>query len=175
MERTQQAAQRLADRTGAAIRALWAAHVAGDLTLDQFRAKGAALVATANTAGVQLADLGLAAEATRQLRRPTRPLGLTPSAVQVDQTRIVADIDRIVARRPDPIGELGEWARSEPLLTVATATQQAMKARDVPGWTRVLAGGSCPLCVSWADGVVRPVSVQMARHPGCDCIQQPQF
>src|SRR5690606_26970285 len=105
-----QAAQRLADRTRTAIRALWAAHVAGDLTLAQFRAQGAALVATANTAGVQLADLGLAAEATRQLRRPTRPLGLAPSAVQVDQGRIAADIDRIVTRRTDPIGELGEWA-----------------------------------------------------------------
>lgn len=175
MERTQQAARRLAEHTSEQIRRLWAAHKAGDLTLDQFRTQAAALVAVANTAGVQLADLGVAAEATLQLQRVTPPLGLTPTPVQIDQDRIAADIDRITSRNDDPTGELGDWARSEPLLTVATAVQAAMVAREVAGWTRVLSGGSCPLCVRWGDGVTRPVTVRMARHPGCDCIQQPQF
>lgn len=175
MERTQQAARRLAERTGTEIGRLWAAYVAGTLTFDQFRTQAAALVAVANTAGVQLADLGVAAEATRQLRRVTPPLGLAPNAVQVDQDRIAADLERITRRNENPVGELSEWARSEPLLTVATTVQTAMVDREVFGWTRVLSGGSCPLCTRWADGVTRPATVRMARHPGCDCIQQPQF
>lgn len=173
MRATQTAANRLADTTRDQVTALWAQHEAGRLTRSEFRTRAAAVVATANTAGVQLADIGLAAEITRHLRRPTPPLGLRPDPVQVDQARMGGDIDAITSRNAAPLDELGAWARSEPLLTVATAVQGAMVARGIQRWTRGLSGVSCPLCVGWADGVARPTSVRMARHPGCDCIQQP--
>jgi hypothetical protein len=172
MERTQQASNRLADRTRTEILSLWALVVAGEITRPAFRTRASAAVARANTAGVQLADIGRAAEITRQLRRPTPPLGLRPNRLQVDQSRMARDIDRITTLK-DPSDSLGQWARSEPLLTVATAIQVAMSARGVEGWTRRLSGASCPLCTRWADGQTRPTSVSMVRHPGCDCIQQP--
>lgn len=168
MQATQQAANRLAERTRTDVVALWAL----GLSRAQFRTRAAALIARANTAGVQLADIGLAAEITRVLRIPTPPLGLIPTAVQVDQDRIVRDIDRITAY-DDPEGELGNWAASEPHLTVATAVQEGMRRRGIERWVRQLSGTSCPLCTGWADGIARSVETPMARHFGCDCLQVP--
>lgn len=175
MEQTQQASNRLADRTRQQVIALWALERAGNISRAQFRTQTAALVARANTAGVSLADIGLAAEITRHMRIPTPPLGLRPNPVQVDQARMGRDIDRLIASTAEPSASLGEWAASEPLLTVATAVQAGMVARGIARWTRTLSGASCPLCTRWADGIARPVSVSMARHPGCDCIQSPVF
>lgn len=173
MERTQAAANRLADDTRIKVTALWALVSTGRLTRGQFRTQATAVVARANAAGVSLADIGLAAEITRHLKQPTPALGLIPNDIQVDQDRMAADIDRIVARTEDPSGELGEWAASEPLLTVATANQEAMRQRGIARWVRVLSGTSCPLCTGWADGIARSTDTPMARHIGCDCIQSP--
>lgn len=175
MQKTQQAARRLADQTRATVVALWARQTAGEITSAQFRTLAAAAVAQANTAGVTLADVGLAAEVTRHLRRSVAPLGLTPTDVQVDQDRMARDIDRITARTLEPEDQLGDWASSEPHLTVAATVQRAMPRHGIERWTRGLSGGSCPKCTGWADGVARPTSVPMARHVGCDCIQQPVF
>lgn len=175
MQRTQTAANRLADDTRAKVEALWAGYRLGRYDLAEFRARAAAVVASANTAGVALADIGLAAEITRQLGRPTRPLGLVPNDVQVDQDRMAEDIDDILDRSDDPEAMLGDWAGSEPLLTVANTVQTGMVRHGIGGWTRVLSGTSCPLCTGWADGVVRSPFVTMVRHVGCDCIQQPVF
>lgn len=173
MQQTQAAANRLADDTRAKVQALWAGYRLGRYDLAEFRARATAVVASANTAGVALGDIGLAAEITRQLRRATTPLGLEPNEVQVDQDRMGDSIDDILERTDDPEDQLGDWAGSEPLVTVANTVQTAMQAHAVGGWTRVLSGTSCPLCTGWADGVVRSPFVSMVRHVGCDCIQQP--
>jgi hypothetical protein len=173
VRQTQTASNRLADRTRARVVALWSLVDAGHLTRAQFRTQAAAVVAGANTAGVSLADIGLAAEITKALRTPTRPLGLRPDPIQSDQARMGRDIDRLISTIDEPAEALGQWARSEPLLTVATAVQTGMKGHGIERWTRGLSGQSCPLCTGWADGVARPVTVSMVRHPGCDCIQQP--
>jgi hypothetical protein len=185
VEQTQAASLRLADRAERRITGLWQLHLRGQLTRAEFRAIAAASVAEANTAGVGLADIGVAAEATRALRQPVGPLGLSPTAVQVDQSRIAGDIDRIVDDRPvtvpaDQLSEsrnerLRRLARSEPLLTVAASVQTAMSGQGADGWTRRLDNDPCPACVGWADGVVRPVGTRMARHLGCACIQQPTW
>lgn len=175
MQKTQASSNRLADDTRSKVTGLWALVTAGTITRHQFRTRATAVVARANTAGVALADIGLAAEITRTLRVPTPPLGMLPNKVQVDQRRMADDIDRILDRVEDPEGELGEWAASEPLLTTASSVQAAMQARGIPGWTRQLSGTSCPLCTGWADGVVRSPGISMVRHKGCDCIQQPVF
>lgn len=186
MELVQQASQRLADDTASRVVALWAVVEAGGLSEAEFSPLAAALIATANAAGVTLADLGLTAEVTRQLRAPASPLGLLPDRVQTDQARIVAGLDSVIAEQPigadtpDALAEsrrarLARFARSEPLITVATAVQAGMRARGAAGWTRQTAGKSCELCTGWADGMVRSPSVQMARHNGCDCIQSPIF
>lgn len=182
MQETQTAANRLADRTAAAVTALWAR----GLPVNQFRDRASEVVARANAAGVQLADLGLSAEITRQLGHLTRPLGLRPTVVQTDTARIGRDIDRILSETPADATthELVEASRrarferlgkSELLLTVATTIQQGMQRRGAQGWTRGLSGTSCPQCNGWADGATRPTTVSMARHVGCDCIQIPVF
>lgn len=173
MQATQTASNRLADRTRTQVTALWALVKAGEITRGQFRTRAAAVVAQANTAGVALADIGLAAEITRALRTPTAPVGLVPNDVQVDQDRMGDDIDRLIDSYDDPEGSLGDWAASEPLLTVATAVQDGMRRREIARWVRQLSGVSCPLCVGWADGIARSVETPMARHIGCDCIQSP--
>jgi len=175
MEQTQAATRRLAESTRREVTGLWAAHQAGRISRSGFKARAAAAVARANTAGVSLADLGLSQEISRHLREPVPPLGLVPNDVQVDQDRMARDIDRIIERQDDPEAELGEWAASENLLTVATAVQDGMRRRGIGGWVRQLSGISCPMCINLADGVVRSVEVEMARHLGCDCIQSPVF
>jgi hypothetical protein len=169
---TQTASNRLADRTRSRVVALWRLVAAGQLTRAQFRARAAAVVAQANTAGVSLADVGLAAEITRVLRVPTPPLGLKPNEIQLDQDRMADDIDRILDN-DDPEAALGDWAGSEPLLTVANTVQTGMAQRGIERWVRQLSGTSCPLCTGWADGIARSVGTPMARHVGCDCIQAP--
>lgn len=175
MRPTQQASVRLAERTADQVDAWWQLVSEGRMSRTEFQARAVALVAAANTAGVQLADLGVTAEVARQLRRITRPLGMRPTAAQVDRSRIANDLDRIIARTDDPSGDIRVWVRSEPLLSVATAVTVAMVARGAKGWTRQLVGDNCPTCVEWADGVVRRPGTRMARHPGCDCIQSPVF
>lgn len=175
MQATQSATRRLAEGTRAAVLGLWALVAEGEISVDQFRTLAAAEVASANTAGVNLADIGLAAEVTRQLRRITSPIGLGAPDVAVDQARMARDIDRTIASTDDPGPLLGDWAASEPYLTVANTVQAGMALHGFEGWTRGLSGASCPTCLGWADGVVRPVSVSMIRHPGCDCIQLPTF
>lgn len=186
MNQTQTVSRRLADRTAARVAELWAMADAGEISPSEFRRLAAIAVASANAQGVTLADLGITAELIRQRRSAARPLGLRPTATQLDQRRIVRDIDRIletnpaIADTPELLaesrrGRLASWAASEPLLTVATTVGVAMVARGAKGWTRQLVGDNCPKCIDWADGVVRAPGTRMARHPGCDCIQAPTF
>ena len=175
MEQTQVASRRLAERTRKAVTGLWALKRDGVLTIAQFKVRATAEVAKANAAGVSLGDVGLAAEITKALGSVTVPLGLVPNDVQLDQDRMADDIDRILDDDEDPEDALGDWAASEPYLTVATTVQTGMAAHGIERWVRVLAGTSCPQCTLWADGIPRSVATPMARHIGCDCLQQPVF
>lgn len=172
MEATQRSTRRLADRTRRIVEGLWQQVLSGTITFALFRSLAASAVAHANAAGVHVADIGLAAEVSRQLRQPVSPLGLRPDPVALDRARMGRDVDRLTAYQ-DPLPSLSNWAASEVYLTVATATQVGMERREISGWTRLLTEPSCPLCIDWADGIVRPTSVRMKRHNGCDCIQQP--
>src|SRR5690606_41879062 len=109
-------------------------------------------------------------------RPPAPPLGLRPTPAQVAPRWLRAEIVRSLPRHPDdsPASGLTAWARSEPLVTVATAMQLALRLRGA-WWVRSLTGSSCPLCTRWADGRARPPTVRMGRHRGCDCLQQPVF
>lgn len=181
MNQTQRQSERLAARTADRVEALWAQAAAGTITIRQFRSLAAAAIVQANAAGVTIADLGLAAELTRNLRRATRPLGITPNATQLDQRRVEAAIDTVLELEPDDVADLSESrrlrlsqvARSEPLLTVASTVTAGMVARNLPGWVRQVDADPCPKCIAWADGVVRPAGTPMRRHNGCSCIQRP--
>jgi hypothetical protein len=186
MELVQSLTRRLAEDTSTKVLALWAAVESGELSQREFRSLAASLIATANAAGVTLADLGLTAEVIRQTRRPSVPLGLRPDRVQADQERIAVGLDGVLAEQPSRAdtpellaesrrARLSQFARSEPLLTVATAVQTGMARHGAQGWVRQTSGKSCPLCVNWDDGAVRPATVRMIRHNGCNCLPAPQF
>lgn len=173
MQKTQQVTVRLADRTTALVVALWSRVESGDLSEDEFVALAAAAVARANAQGVSLADLGLAGSITRAQKAPTRPLGLQPDAMQVDQDRIALALRTIIAGAvAERLFRLKRLARAEPLVTVSKSVQKGLLVHRM-GWIRVTDPDPCPLCTSLADGVVRPAEVPMARHRGCACIQQP--
>lgn len=174
MDLAQTASLRLADQTETAVLTLWAQVAAGSATVAEFRQEASALIAAANVAGVTIADIGLAAEVTRQLGTPTGPVGLQPSPQQVDQGRIAAGLDTVLATN-DPAKTLAGFVRSEPLLTVATAVQTGMARHGASGWVRATDSDPCKLCSGWADGRTRSVDTHMARHVGCACIQQPVF
>lgn len=186
MKQIQAASRRLASNTGDRIVGLFALLESGQLTESRFRQLVAAIVASANVQGVALADLGLTTEYMRQVRRRSAPIGLRPTEAQLDQTRIARDVDRILANPPRSAdtpqlvsesrrAQLHRLGRSEPLLTVAATVQLGMQRRGAKGWVRQLAHPSCDICERWADGVSRSPDSRMARHVGCDCIQQPQF
>lgn len=176
MQRVQRASLRLADQTAERLGVLWDQHEAGTITAGAFRAAAAAVVARANAQGVQLVDIGVTAELARQVRRLEAPLGLQAEPVQVDQRRIADALERVAgADGPDPRARVARFGRDEALLTVATSTERAMKARKVERWVRVPDTSPCPICVSLADGIARTTSVTMRRHRGCGCIQQPIF
>lgn len=182
MRNAQAASLRLADRTEDRLAALWRLYDDGNITLPEFKTLSAQTVTQANTAATQLADVAVAAEATRARGETVALAGLRPNEAQLDETRVRRDIDRILADTPD-VGDLAvsreaalrRLGRSEPLLTTATAVQAAMAHHDASGWVRELDADPCKLCQGWADGVVRSIDTAMARHLGCGCIQQPVF
>ena len=181
MERTQATSLALADRTSAQVGALWD-RVGDGLTVPQFQRLAAQVIVQANAQGVALIDLGLTAEVLRQLGRITPPLGLRPTADQIDTERISGRIGELLdqdVKTTDLAASqrlrLEYLAHSEPLLTVAVTMQAAMAAHGAKGWTRALDDKPCPACVSLADGVVRPTGTTMRRHPNCGCMQAPVF
>lgn len=182
MRQAQAATLRLAEATSQRVSELFGFYRTGRLDLDEFKARSAAVIAIANEAGVQIADIAVSAEATRQLGRTIGPVGLRPTRQQTNVDRIGRDIDRVIATDPDVVdladsrdARLRQLARSEPLLSTATATHAAMTRHGASGWVRVLDADPCKVCRGWADGVVRSVGTAMARHHGCGCIQQPVF
>jgi hypothetical protein len=114
-----------------------------------------------------------------------------------DQADHLAALDREAAARPTPLPEvntanadrlermlaeremrLERLARGETTQAAADAIPAAA-AEESFGWVRQLNVGACPTCVAWwasGDGQfspVRPWSIPMKRHPGCECTQRP--
>lgn len=184
MEQTQRASERLAARAAREVETFWGQLQSGSISVELFRSLAATALIRANAAGVALADAGLAAELTRNISRPTRPLGIRPDSTQLDRRRVLAAIDRVLDEQLDTIEDAAEvaasrqvrlsaLARSEPLLSVATAITVGMTRRGIPGWVRRTDSDPCSKCVEWADGIVRRPETPMARHKGCSCIQVP--
>lgn len=182
MRQAQTASLKLAEATAQRVSHLFTLYRTGRLSFEEFRARAAAAIASANEAGVQIADIAVAAEATRQRGEAISALGLRPTRQQTSTDRISEAIDRVIGADPDVVDiadsrdkRLRELARSEPLLSTATATHVAMSHHGATGWVRVVDADPCKVCRGWADGVVRGVGTAMARHHGCGCIQQPVF
>lgn len=164
---------------------LWRRHLAGDVSEQRFVRFSATVLAQANAQAVNLADLALTAALIRHLRDVVTPLGLQPEDVEVDLDRLsgviggVLDADIVSATTTEAVetsraARLAVTARAEPQVTLQNAMTRAMTEREVPGWTRELSPGACPLCQSLA-GDVLPPTAHMVRHAGCSCVQTPVF
>lgn len=159
----------LAERTEILTGALWAAYRAGEITEAEYVEATAVGVASANARATYLADLGLSAAITVDLRRPIPPLGLEPTN-DVDRLRTAART--IVELGTD--GRAARLGRSEPLDTAARAYSEGIeRSPHVTGWTRQASGDACPMCTGWAREGVMPDTVAMRTHKGCSCTQRP--
>ena len=155
----------------------------GDLTRPQFEALAAAAIARANARAITAADLAVVAAIAAALGEARPPAGIEVDNDQQrlrDAVRSVLDADVASALTVTEAVEstelrLARVARAEPLSMVQTALVLAMGAQQVSGWRRVTGPDPCPLCRQWADDVVRPPTVRMARHHGCSCMAQPVF
>jgi hypothetical protein len=159
----------IADRSEAAVVALWDRLEAGEITGDGFIALAATAIATANRRAVTLADLSLAAAVSVQLRRAVVPVGTTPPD---DLERLRTAAATVVGL--GTVGRAARLARSEPLEAAARAYSEGIRrSPHVTGWTRQTSGSACPLCTGWAAAGVLPDTVQMATHKGCSCVPVP--
>ena len=167
----------LGDRADARIRALWQAHEQGRIGRDEFVDLAAVLIAQHRNRAVSAADVAVAVEIARQMGQPVTPVGLA-AADDTDRlsrsvTTVLADDvefdgDDLTRSRSDRLARL---SRAETLKAGVVATQAAWLLQGPSdGWRRQTDRDPCPICVNWADGVVRPWTIRMARHTNCACI-----
>ncbi len=158
----------LATATEAQVLAAFNSWQAGRITLAGFLAVADAYLTAAGNQGTALADTALAAFLTVQTGRAVPVLGLLPR--HVDHRPALATIAATTG--VDLAERYATHARAVTLATAQDAYGQAMTERSIPGWTRVLNGGACPLCQDLA-GDVLPGDAEMYHHKGCGCTQQP--
>lgn len=175
----------LAARTEREAVVLFDRYQKGDIGRDRFVALAAAVLARARAKGVALADLTLAAEIVRTLRRRTAPLGLTPP--EDDTPRLqrsvatVLDQDVASASTPEELrgsqeARLGRLARDSAAEAAVFGLRLGALTRGLDGgWTRETDLNPCPVCTNLADGVVRSWTVTMKRHTGCACVPRASF
>lgn len=161
---------KLATATERQVVAAYESWQAGRITQDEFLAVAAAFLSAAGNKATGLADVALAAFLTLDIGKAVPTLGLIPP--DVDHRPALAAI--IAMTGVVLADQLGTEARSVTLARAQDAYGEAMTQRHIPGWTRVLNGGACPLCVDLA-GDVLPGSAEMFHHRGCGCTQQPVF
>lgn len=172
----------LGQETASKVTGLWDATRNG-LDHDTFVRRSAHHVNRANARATTTADQAVAADLRRQTGKPIRPAGIRPIN---DQTRLEGSIRKVAAERPKGAttpddahlsirSRLGRLARNEPSTAAQNTTRAAMEhhQRFIHGWVRQLGGSNtCPLCVRWADGVVRSTKIHMNRHHNCRCMQR---
>jgi len=140
----------------------------GNITQADFLAVSSAFLAAGGNRATGLADLSLAAFLSAATGRAVPTLGIVPP--EVDHRPELATIAATTG--VDLAEQYATHARAVTLATAQDAYGQAMTERSVPGWTRVLNGGACPLCQDLA-GAVLPGDAPMYHHKGCGCTQRP--
>jgi hypothetical protein len=179
-----QAARLLATQTETSVADLYVQLREGRLSERQFESAAAVQISRATVSGTRLGDVSLAALISREVGEVVTPLGLP--ADRADQARIRDAVATVLQARPDVVddeddlfesqrGRLGRLARAEPLEAFQGAMVAGMVAHKVPGWVRQTDADPCPACQQWADGKVRPTSVQMISHTNCACYPRPVF
>ncbi len=150
---------------------------AGQASPEAFTAATTATILRAEERAVGLADLALAVELTRRLRRAVPTLGLVTSAADRQATARAART--LTARLTDADepqrARATRLARGRTTQTGGHYFDVGMRERpEVAGYTRGLSPTACELCTwLYRGGHVYPASQPMHRHPGCTCIPVP--
>lgn len=164
----------LAAQAEAQVAATAAAYEAGAMARDNFIETAAASVYAANFAATAYADTAVTAWRLATVGLPTVPLGLLPPPEE--QERLVRAFATITAHMQGASAFVPQRsarvARSEPLQRGHRAYQQALRARGVEHWRRVVQPDACEDCAPLA-GDIHEIHVDFTDHPQCRCTLAP--
>lgn len=150
-----------------------AAHRAGATTMTRLIETAAASVYAANLAATAYADVAVTAWRLAAVGLPTSALGLLPPPEE--QERLVRAF-ATVALHAEAASEVERRARrvarSEPLQRGHRAYQDALRARGVEHWRRVVQPDACEDCAPFA-GSLHGIEEPFTDHPGCRCSLAP--
>lgn len=170
----------LVRQTEAEIQALGRLYRMGRIPRSVFVSAAAAAIARARALGASLADLSVAVNLSRQLGSAVSPLGI---GLGDEVGRLMASVETVLGQEiayattfeeltESQLLRLGRLSRDATAEAVVIAAGLAMRGHGAGGWVRRTGARPCPLCTRWADGRVRPPSMEMIRHTGCNCVQQ---
>lgn len=164
----------LSQRAEAQVAQVAAAYEAAQTSKGQFIETAAAAVYAANLAATAYADTAVTAWRLATVGLPSSTLGLLPPADE--QERLVRAFATIAAHAQGAAAATEERARrvakSEPLQRGHRAYQEALRARGVEHWRRVVRPDACEKCAPLA-GSVHDIGVDFTDHPQCRCTLAP--
>jgi len=164
----------LAARAEAQVTATAAAYEAGAMARSGFIERAAATVYAANLSATAYADTAVTAWRLATLGLPSTTLGLLPPPDE--QERLVRAFATITAHTQGlsafVSSRSARVAHSEPLQRGHRAYQQALRARGVEHWKRIVQPDACEVCAPLA-GDIHEMHVDFTDHPGCKCTLAP--
>lgn len=160
--------EKLAATVQRQVLALYAAHVAGELTDTDTAALIAAAINQATSVAVALGDAWLVAQIEDVTGVATLAAGVGPTD---DSDRLLKAASTVLAEPADASMRLDRLARSETFEAAQNGTWQAMQQQPlIEGWVRQFDSDPCQLCRWWSrDGRVWPKAHPFQRHKGCNC------
>jgi len=164
----------LAAQAEAQVAAVATAYQAGALARTRFIETAAASVYAANVASTAYADTAVTAWRLATVGLPTTTLGLLPPADE--QERLIRAFATITAHMQGMSAHVEQRstrvARSEPLQRGHRAYQDALRARGVEHWRRIVHPDACDDCAPLA-GSIHDIAEDFTDHPGCRCTLAP--
>lgn len=160
----------LAAQAEAEVAATAVAYEAGAMARTRFIESAAAAVYAANLSATAYADTAVVAWRLARLGLATTSLGLLPPPDE--QERLIRAFATITAHA-QALSALARprstrVARSEPLQRGRRAYQEALRAREVEYWRRIVRPDACEDCAPLA-GEIHDMQVDFTDHPGCRC------
>lgn len=164
----------IAAQAEAQVAATAAAYEVGAMARTRFIETAAASVYAANLAATAYADTAVTAWRLATVGLPTTTLGLVPPADE--QERLVRAFATISAHMQGMSAFVqtrsARVARSEPLQRGHRAYQQALRARGVEHWKRIVQPNACEDCAPLA-GEIHAIHEDFTDHPQCRCTLAP--
>lgn len=163
----------LAAQAEAQVATVAAAYEAGALARTRFIETAAYSVYAANLAATAYADTAVTAWRLATVALPTTTLGLLPPAGEQERLiRAFATITAHVQGLALVQSRSQRVSHSEPLQRGHRAYQDALRARDVEHWRRIVQPDACDVCAPLA-GSIHDIEEPFEDHPQCRCTLAP--